>query len=97
MGTGIARDMWAGYPDPQDEMAETLLKIWYQVSNGGVGPSGFSMMPYGASQATISNVAAGPSVIVYKNSSGATLKTRSFSYTNAGVSSTDVMTGWSDT
>jgi hypothetical protein len=30
MGTGIARDMWSGYPEPQDEMSETLLKIWYQ-------------------------------------------------------------------
>jgi hypothetical protein len=64
------------------------------VTGGGGGDSG---QPYGAAQAAITNVAAGPSVIVYKDSSGATLKTRTFTYTNSGASSTDVLTGWADT
>lgn len=100
MGTGIARDMWAGYPDPMDQFSETLIKIWYQLYNGpgtASGAGAASLMPYGASQATITNVAAGPSVIFYKDAAGATLKTRTFTYTNSGVSASDVMTGWSDT
>lgn len=35
-----ARDMWAGKPDPQDRIEETLLKIWYQLYSESSAVSG---------------------------------------------------------
>jgi len=58
-------------------------------STNGTGSTG-SGLPYGADEQDITNVAAGPSVIVYKKA-GVTLKTRTFTYTNGGGSSTDVL------
>lgn len=65
---------------------------------GGIVVGG-SGLPYGADTQVITNVAAGPSVIVYKSggTGGTTLKTRTLSYTNAGVSSTDVLVSTVDT
>lgn len=66
---------------------------------GGGLATGGSGLPYGADTQVITSVAAGPSVIVYKSggTGGTTLKTRTLTYTNAGVSSTDVLVSTVDT
>lgn len=79
-----------------------LLKLCYQIQSGSIKTTAGAAVagsgqPYGSSQATITNVAAGPSVVVFKDSTGATLKTRTYTYTNSGASPTDVLTGWADT
>lgn len=56
-----------------------------------------SALPYGADEMTVtSQVAAGPHIILFKVS-GATVKTRTISYTNAGVGASDTITDISDT
>ena len=67
------------------------------ISGTSGGTSGETLQPYNATSATITNVAAGPSVIVFKDASGNTIKTRTYTYTNGGASSSDVLTGWADT
>lgn len=68
----------------------TERQLW-KIFQGQVG----SGLPYGADHMTITNVAAGPSVIVYKHGS-TVLKTRTLTYTNSGASASDVLTNIAD-
>lgn len=95
-------DIYNGPPKLGDSSNTLLLKLWYRLqfillALGGGSGEGVSGLPYGAVEQDITNVAAGPSVIVYKNAAGGVLKTRTFTYTNSGVSSTDVLTKTVDT
>lgn len=86
-------------PELLDDQQLTLKKILLALGGGGSGGGisvGGSGLPYGADEQDITNVAAGPSVIVYKLN-GVTLKTRTLTYTNGGASSTDVLTKTVDT
>ncbi len=95
----IPTSVYSGRAETHDPLNVLLLKLWYQVAllagsipnSGGGGGATNSGLPYDADEQDITNVVAGPSVIVYKRG-GATVKTRNFTYTNGGASSTDVLT-----
>jgi len=95
-------DIFNGPPKNGDSDNLLLIKIWSRLQavvgalGGGTGAEGVSGLPYGADEQDITNVAAGPSVIVYKRNGGV-VKTRTFTYTNGGASSTDVLTKTVDT
>lgn len=99
---GTPASIYSGRAETIDDLSVLLLKIWYQAAlmagsiPQGAGNIGSGGLPYGADEQDITNVAAGPSVIVFKKA-GVTLKTRTFTYTNSGASSTDVLTGTVDT
>lgn len=96
-------DIYNGPAKDGDTSNILLLKIWYRLQalvvaggGGGVGGSTSSGLPYGADEQVLTNVVGGPgpTVIVYKKS-GATVKTRTLTYT--GSSPTDVLIGTVDT
>lgn len=87
--------MWAGYPEPQDEMSETLLKIWYQLYNGNTGGgasnNGIAIPASDYVGYTYYGATNNIHTAVYKTggSGGATVATLTFTYVGNGVSNDD--------
>lgn len=90
-------------PQNSDNLELTVKKILdglntgtWTGGGGGSGSTTDSNLPYGADEQVLTNVVGGPgpTVIVYKKA-GATVKTRTLTYTGSGP--TDVLTRTVDT
>jgi len=83
-----ARDFYKDEPIMGDHFHDTLCKIWYRLFAG----SGGSSLPYGADEQVLSYIGTtnNISTIQFKIG-GQVVKTRTFTYVNAGAANDDLI------